>query len=588
MNIIAKIQYEIYFKIAVYGILFISLFYSTYKFLFSWWEREDFSYCYLILPLALYLIWDKKERLKNEISKISWFGIVPITFGIVLFWLGELAGEYYSLYIASWLILIGLCWIHLGWEKFKIIWFPITFLLAMFPPPNAINFPLTLKFKILSSKIGVALIQAYGLSAYREGNVIDLGFTQLQVVDACSGLRFLYPLIIMAILLAYFYKDSFWKKVILVVSAIPITIITNSVRIAMTGILYKHFGADAAEGFFHGFSGWFIFMFALAILLLEMWVMNGFRGIFGTKLDADKHRNAQKNDNNLATDAHRRTSHSEVKAQSSKLEDKYNSGIEELGKLGLEKLKDKNENNLREEKKIEKVNFGDQQFENRNPQPANPWLKSLFDPPQFIVAVLLLGATLVLSQGVEFREKIPMSRSFNDFPLQVGDWIGKREVMELKFIEELDLSEYIIVDYRNIEGKLVNFYTAYYESQRKGESIHSPETCMPGGGWELRKAGLTNVKLNPSEMTVNRAFIVQGANKQLTYFWFPLRDRIANSLWEVKLYNFWDALTRQRTDGSLVRLVTPIYKGENVSDADKRLVDFTKEIVPVLKEYLPK
>jgi EpsI family protein len=181
-----------------------------------------------------------------------------------------------------------------------------------------------------------------------------------------------------------------------------------------------------------------------------------------------------------------------------------------------------------------------------------------------------------------------MSRSFVDFPLQVGDWTGKREVMELKFIEELDLSDYVIVDYRNKEGKLVSFYTAYYDSQRKGESIHSPETCMPGGGWELRKAGLTTIKLNPSEMTINRAFIVQGSNKQLTYFWFPLRDHIANSLWEVKLYNFWDALTRQRTDGALVRLVTPVYKDEKVVDADKRLTAFTREIVQVLKEFLPK
>ena len=221
------------------------------------------------------------------------------------------------------------------------------------------------------------------------------------------------------------------------------------------------------------------------------------------------------------------------------------------------------------------------------PAADNGW-QAFFRPPQFIVAVLLLGATLALSQGVEFREKIPMSRSFTEFPLQVGEWSGKRDVLEQKFIDELDFKDYIIVNYVNDTGKLVNFYTAYYDTQRKGESIHSPETCLPGGGWEFRKAGRTTVAMNPSDMTINRAFIVQGAAKQLTYYWFPLRDRIATNLWEVKAYNFWDALTRQRTDGALVRLVTPVYKDEEVADADKRLVAFTREIVPVLNEYLPK
>jgi EpsI family protein len=159
--------------------------------------------------------------------------------------------------------------------------------------------------------------------------------------------------------------------------------------------------------------------------------------------------------------------------------------------------------------------------------------------------------------------------------------------MELKFIETLDFKDYVIVDYKDSDGKVVNFYTAYYDSQRKGESIHSPETCLPGGGWEFKKAGRTTVQLNPPEMTINRAFIQQGAAKQLIYFWFPLRNRIATSLWEIKLYNFWDALTRQRTDGALVRVITPVYDNEELEDAEKRLQSFTQAIVTVLREFLP-
>jgi EpsI family protein len=170
--------------------------------------------------------------------------------------------------------------------------------------------------------------------------------------------------------------------------------------------------------------------------------------------------------------------------------------------------------------------------------------------------------------------------------------------MGQEFIDQLTFSDYIIVDYTN-GSKAVNFYTAYYQSQRKGESIHSPETCLPGGGWEFRNAGVVTVPLsapagstgqraNGPTITVNRAFMEKGPNKQLSYFWFPSRDRVLTNAWEMKWYNFWDALTRQRTDGALVRLITPVYQNEGVKEADRRLVGFTQQIVPVLNEYLPK
>lgn len=154
----------------------------------------------------------------------------------------------------------------------------------------------------------------------------------------------------------------------------------------------------------------------------------------------------------------------------------------------------------------------------------------------------------------------------------------------------MDLNDYVIVDFTNGDGKEVNFYTAYYESQRKGESIHSPETCLPGSGWEFRQAGGTSIPVaynGSNRMPVNRAYMVKGDYRQLSYYWFPQRDRILTNAYQLKLYNFWDALTRQRTDGALVRLITPVYEDEEVADAEKRLVGFAREIVPVLKEFLP-
>jgi EpsI family protein len=425
----------------------------------------------------------------------------------------------------------------------------------MLPPPDFFHFNLSFRLKLISSQLGVLMMQIYGLSAYREGNVIDLGFTQLQVVDACSGLRYLYPLIIIGILLAYFYKSASWKKGILVLSAIPLTIITNSLRIAMTGILYEIWGPAVAEDFFHGFSGWLIFIFGLAVLLLEMWILN--------KIFPE------------AKFSSARSSKLEVQSESEVAPDLEQAVAKDDAAHGFQ--------------------TGPSAYtlksETLNLKPAAATgIRSLLHPPQFIVAVVLLAATLIAAQGIEFREKIPLAKSFAEFPTLVGEWTGKRDVMEEKFVKELDLSDYVIVDYQN-GGKGVNFYTAYYESQRKGESIHSPETCLPGGGWEFKNAGAVTLPLktgNGEPMRVNRAFMEKGAYKQLSYFWFPQRDRVLTNAWEMKWYNFWDALTRQRTDGALVRLITPVYPNEDVPQAEARLTAFTREIVPVLNEFLPK
>ena len=167
---------------------------STLKFLIMHdWALEDYSHCFLIPFVFLYLLWEKRHELAVTPAEKSWIGFIPLALGILLFWLGELGGEYFTTYISLWLVFSGLLWIHLGWQKIKIMAFPLFVLLAMFPFPNFINSKLLLKLKLLSSQIGVSLLQLYGMSAYREGNIIDLGFTQLQVVDACSGLRYVLP-----------------------------------------------------------------------------------------------------------------------------------------------------------------------------------------------------------------------------------------------------------------------------------------------------------------------------------------------------------------------------------------------------------
>ena len=208
--------------------------------------------------------------------------------------------------------------------------------------------------------------------------------------------------------------------------------------------------------------------------------------------------------------------------------------------------------------------------------------------PKFVVVVVLLLGTLIASRTIDFREKVPIKKPLKEFPAQVGEWSGKREAMEQIFLDSLTLSDYTIMNYGDGRGRSINFYTAYYESQRKGESIHSPETCLPGGGWVFREAGGTDVSLGDGHaMRVNRAFMEKSGARQLTYYWFSMRGRVLTNLYQAKVYTFWDALTRRRTDGALVRLITPVYENEGVGDAEARLQGFTRAIVPVMREYIP-
>jgi len=209
--------------------------------------------------------------------------------------------------------------------------------------------------------------------------------------------------------------------------------------------------------------------------------------------------------------------------------------------------------------------------------------------PVFVVAMVVLIATHALSHGIEFREKIPINKPFSEFPMAVAEWTGKRQAMEQTMIDALHFSDYLMATYQNPEGHMIDFYVAYYESQRKGEATHSPETCLPGSGWEFKQSGAVSVDLGGGKsMRVNRALMVKNDYRQLSYFWFPMRGRILTSLPQVKLYTFWDSLTRQRTDGALVRVITPVEGGEDIEQAEKRLTGFVRVIEPVLDGFIPK
>lgn len=161
--------------------------------------------------------------------------------------------------------------------------------------------------------------------------------------------------------------------------------------------------------------------------------------------------------------------------------------------------------------------------------------------------------------------------------------------MDPAALESLKLSDYLLVDYRNSRAETVSLYVAYNESQRKGESSHSPASCLPGSGWVFEDSGPASLPVGPAGelRQVKRAFMQKSGEKLLVYYWFPQRGRVLTNLIELKLYAFWDALTRRRTDGALVRLITPVATGEQPADVERRLTDFARQAVPVLNSFLP-
>jgi len=495
----------------IYLVLLGLLYKESYSVMLHWWNGEDYNYCYVVPLVVGYLIWEKRAALRALPSVPSWWGLLPLGLGALLYLLGELGGEFYTLYLSSWWLVVGLLLLHLGWQKLRIMAFPLFFSIAMFPFPNVINNNLSLKLKLISSALGVKILQLMGMTAFREGNVIDLGFTQLQVVDACSGLRYLLPLLIMGLLLAYYFRAPFWKRALLVVSTLPLTIAVNSFRIASVGMLYPVFGPKVAEGFFHDFSGWLIFMVSLAILLGEMWLL---KRLPGEAKEASPVRSGG------VTAAGAGASHSLIRGGA---------------------------------------------------------------------ALLLLAGLLTVVRTVDFRERLPLVRPLLGFPQTIGAWQGSRFAMDQASLDSLKLSDYLLADYRNSRSQTVSLYVAYNESQRKGESSHSPASCLPGSGWVFENSGLASLPLGPKGegRQVKRAFMQKSGERLLVYYWFPQRGRVLTNLAQLKLYAFWDALTRRRTDGALVRLITSVSAGEEPADAERRLADFARAAVPVLNTFLP-
>ena len=480
----------------------------------QWINKEEYSHGFFIPVIAIFMVWQKRFELEKLVFSGSYFGVLLSGFGLFLSIMGELATVFEIIEYGFIITISGLVLSLTGFYPFKHFMLPLSILLFMVPLPSFLYNNLSSELQLISSKLGVFFIRIFDIPVFLQGNVIDLGRFKMQVVEACSGLRYLFPLTALSFIIACFYRAPLTSKAIIFLSSAPITIVMNSLRIAFIGIAYHFFSLDIAQGILHDFEGWVVFMGSMILIFMEIKIL--------ALIVGDKR------------------------------------VIAELIPIELPQRIDNNNEQILVVRKISR-------------------------PFYFSLALVLLFSILTFSLPSR-EEVIPERTKFALFPTVINEWVGHRETLPIEYLNTLKLSDYILSNYVDNEGGIVNFYSAYYDNQRKGISAHSPKSCLPGDGWEMIEFDTLQIS---KAISVNRVLMIKGKNKSLLYYWFDQRGRIITNEYLVKWYIFWDALTKRRTDGALVRLNTEVETGESIEAAESRLLSFLSEIEPRIQKYIP-
>jgi exosortase len=233
----------------------------------DWTTDDNYSHGFLILPLAGYLLWERRTRLAALPLRPSAAGLAVVAVSLAALVAGRLGAELFLTRMSMLGTLAGITVFLCGWRHLRAVAFPLAFLLLMIPIPaivfNQIAFPL----QLWASKFGELTLGAANIPVLREGNVIVLANTSLEVAEACSGIRSLVSLLTLAIVFGYFTESRVLPRVVLALSAVPVAIVANGARVAATGVAAHHYGAAAAEGVFHTFSGWLVFLVSFGAMV---------------------------------------------------------------------------------------------------------------------------------------------------------------------------------------------------------------------------------------------------------------------------------------------------------------------------------
>ena len=248
--------------------LTVAAFFPYLQSLVGAWNSEEYGHGYFIPVLSFLIGWNILAE-KKPVTRPSWAGIIVIIIGFSFLTLAELSAFEPPAHYGLILCIAGLFLSFFGVQYTKAIAFPLIYLFFCIPLPRLIQVSLSSEMQLMSSTLGVVILQTLGVSVFQEGNIIDLGHQKLQVVEACNGLRYLFPFMSLSFLVAFLFQGSLWKRAIIFLSSVPITIFMNSARIAWVGILVNWKGPSMAEGIVHDLQGWTVFAACLIILFID-------------------------------------------------------------------------------------------------------------------------------------------------------------------------------------------------------------------------------------------------------------------------------------------------------------------------------
>ena len=487
------------------------------------WQLPEYSHGPLIpvLSLLLFLRQLKEVPIDPGPKRNRWVGVLVILFAVTLGGLGRLSGINDIVAYATILWVGGILLVSFGWATGKHFWPPVLHLVYMLPLPGVLYYKMSAWLQLISSELGVWFLKLLSVPVYLEGNIIDLGLLQLHVAEACSGLRYLFPILSFSYIFAVLYKGPMWHKAVLLLAAAPITVLMNSVRIAIAGIIADRYGTEWLDGFTHFFEGWVIFITCILLLFLLARIM-----LFFNK-----------------------------------------------EKMGLAEALD-----------LETDGLLTQAARLRFVQAS---------PAMVTVAALMISAALAWPQITPERNAVDINReSFAAFPRELGDWRQRGPAGRLSEGIAASLGA---DDYRSVyfvkpgEASYVEFFSAWYADQGKG-GVHSPEICLPGGGWEIAWLERTDISQSldlETAFEINRAIIQQGQTRMMVYYWFDQKGRKIAWDFEAKFWLMVDGIRTGRTDGALVRLTTPIDRNETEAQAEARLQDMLRQLQDPLPRFIP-
>ncbi|MCP1168380.1 VPLPA-CTERM-specific exosortase XrtD [Limimaricola litoreus] len=485
------------------------------------WSTPEYSHGPLIPIISLYLFLRELRDTPHQTdsSMNRWPGIVVVAFGLMIGIFGNLARIPDIITYGFIIWTGGVVLTCMGWSRGRRHQLPVLHLVFMLPLPQIIYWKMNIFLQGVSSELGVWFVALAGVPVYLEGNIIDLGVYKLQVAEACSGLRYLFPILSFSYLFAILYRGPLWHKALLLIAAAPLTVLMNSFRIGVVGVLVNRYGIEQAEGFMHFFEGWVIFLGCVGILFLLAVVLQ-------------------------------RTQRNPLP-----LTEAIDLDINGLGPM-LARL---------------------------------PNLRSGLGLMAAALLCITVGFTFILAPRPE-AVMVPRD-NFDLFPRTIGDWSGAHTPLDPAVEQVLGADDYANISYYDPDApEYVHFFSAFYDDQTHGEGIHSPEVCLPVGGWEVYSFDKHEVAFPDTTygtFELNRAIIQKGLSKQLVYYWFEQRgERMTNDVY-AKAMVLYDGLVRQRTDGALVRFVTPIGEEESEADADARLRGIMQDVLPKLPRFVP-